>query len=162
MHSEKSQARSMLFYSRNCWQQNWVRFVLYIKSDCVYLWLQLWLKNRCKNTDYYYIFQKSLLLHLNNYQHNCNNTISSMSVAIIEWYLCKVKPITYWECPSVYRIMFYWSLYVTMFNGTRGYSIFTCGDIHMVEGTKPYPYLMRGYKIQPFLIRVATKSFLEV
>ncbi len=83
MHSEKSLARSMLFYNRNCRQQNWVQFVLYINSDCMYigdLWLQLWLKNCCKNTGYYSIFKLSLLLLLNNYQYNCNNTISSVSV----------------------------------------------------------------------------------
>ncbi len=44
------------------------------------LWLQLWLKNSCKNTGYYSIFQLLLLLLLNNYQYNCNNTISSASV----------------------------------------------------------------------------------
>ncbi len=85
LHLEKSLARSMLFYSRNCWQQTWVHFVLYINSDCMYigdLWLQLWLKNHCENTGYYFIFQLALLLLLNNYQYNCNNTISSMSVLI--------------------------------------------------------------------------------
>ncbi len=43
-HSEKSLDRSMLFYSRNWWQQNWAQLVLYINSDCVYIgdiWLQL-------------------------------------------------------------------------------------------------------------------------
>ncbi len=44
-------------------------------------WLQLWLINRCKKTTgYYSIFQLSLLLLLNNYQYNCNNTISSVSI----------------------------------------------------------------------------------
>ncbi len=47
------------------------------------LWLQLWLKNCCKNTGYYFIFQLSLLLLLNYYQYNCNNNISSVSVAHI-------------------------------------------------------------------------------
>ncbi len=78
VHSEKSLVRSMLFYSRNCWQQNWVQFVLYINSDCMYigdLWLQLWLKTYCKNIGSYSIFQLMLLLLLNNYQYNCNNTI---------------------------------------------------------------------------------------
>ncbi len=42
-------------------------------------WLQLWLKNCCKNAGYYFVFQLILLLLLNNYQYNCNNTISSMS-----------------------------------------------------------------------------------
>ncbi len=85
LHSEKSLARSMLFYSRNCRQQNWTQFVLYINSDCVYigdLWLQLWLKNCCKNTGYCSIFQLSLLLLLNKYQYKCNNTISSVSLLI--------------------------------------------------------------------------------
>ncbi len=83
VHSEKSLARSMLLYSRNCQQQNWVQFVLNINSDCMYigeLWLQLWLKNLCKNTRYYSIIQLSLLQLLNSYQYNCNNTISSVSV----------------------------------------------------------------------------------
>ncbi len=47
------------------------------------LWLQLWLKNRCKNTGYYSTFHLSLLLLLNNYQYNYNNTISSVS---LEWF----------------------------------------------------------------------------
>ncbi len=83
LHSEKSLIRSMLFYSRKCRQQNWAQFVLYINSDCMYisyLWLQLWLNNHCKNTGYYFIFQLSFLLLLNNYQYNCNNTISSVTV----------------------------------------------------------------------------------
>ncbi len=46
------------------------------------LWLQVWLKNCCKNTGYYSIFQLSLLLLLNNYQYNCNNTISSVSAPL--------------------------------------------------------------------------------
>ncbi len=46
------------------------------------LWLQLWLQNCCKNTEYYSIFQLSLLLLLNNYQYNCNNTISSVRVGL--------------------------------------------------------------------------------
>ncbi len=80
LHSEKSLARSMLFYSRNCRQQNWAQFVLYVNSDCMYigdLWLQLWLKNHCKNTGYYSIFQLLHLMLLNNvnYEYNCNNTI---------------------------------------------------------------------------------------
>ncbi len=45
-----------------------------------YFWLQLWLQNHCKNTAFYFMFQLSLLLLLNNYQYNCNNTISSVSV----------------------------------------------------------------------------------
>ncbi len=52
IHSEDSLARSMLFYSRNTQQQNWVQFVLYINSDCIYIgdrWLQLWLQNCYKN-----------------------------------------------------------------------------------------------------------------
>ncbi len=77
-HSEKSLAKSMLFYSRNCQQQNWAQFVLYINSDCMLL--QLWHKNRCKTTGYYFILQLSLLLFWNTYQYKCNNTISSMSV----------------------------------------------------------------------------------
>ncbi len=64
VHSEKSLARSMLFYSRNCQKQSWAQFVLYINSDCMYFWLQLWHKNHCKNTGYYSIFQLSLLLLL--------------------------------------------------------------------------------------------------
>ncbi len=83
LHSEKGLARSMLFYSRNCQQQNWALFILKINSDCMYIgnfWLQLWPNNHCKNTGYYSIFQLSLLLLLNNYQYNCNNTISSVSV----------------------------------------------------------------------------------
>ncbi len=78
MDSEKSLARSMLFYSRNCSQPNLMQFLLYINSDCMYigdLWLQLWLKNHCKNTGYCSIFHLSLLLLLNNYQYNCNNTV---------------------------------------------------------------------------------------
>ncbi len=47
------------------------------------VWMQLWLKNHCKNTEYYSIFQLLLLLFLNNYQHNCNNTISSVSVDLV-------------------------------------------------------------------------------
>ncbi len=50
------------------------------------LWLHLWLKNHCKNTRYYSIFQQSLLLLLNNYQYNCNNTISSVSAVEINQY----------------------------------------------------------------------------
>ncbi len=46
--------------------------------------MQLWLKNLCKNTGYYSIFQLSLLLLLNNYQYNCNNIISSVSVGNTE------------------------------------------------------------------------------
>ncbi len=43
--------------------------------------LQTWLKNHknSTNTGYYSIVQLSLLLLLNNYQYNCNNTISSLS-----------------------------------------------------------------------------------
>ncbi len=44
IHSEKSLARWMLFYSRNCQQQNWAQFVLYVNSDCMHIgdfWLQL-------------------------------------------------------------------------------------------------------------------------
>ncbi len=33
IHSEKSLARSMSFYSRNCWQLNLVQLVLFINSD---------------------------------------------------------------------------------------------------------------------------------
>ncbi len=47
IHSEKSFARLILFYSRNFWQQNWEQFVIYINSYCIYigdLCLQLWLK----------------------------------------------------------------------------------------------------------------------
>ncbi len=88
IHSEKSLARSMLFYSRNSEQQNWVQFVLYINNDCMYiadLWLQLWLKNHCKNIAYYSIIQLTILLLLNNYEYNCNNSISSVSVVM---YVC--------------------------------------------------------------------------
>ncbi len=81
-HSEKSLARSMLFYSRNVRKQNSVQFVLCINNDCMHIdnCLHLWLKNCCKNTEYYSIFHISLLLLLNNCQYNCNNTISSVSV----------------------------------------------------------------------------------
>ncbi len=41
------------------------------------------LRTSVKNTVYYYIFQLSLLLLLNNYSCNCNNTISSVSVTDI-------------------------------------------------------------------------------
>ncbi len=53
--------------------------LLYVLLSC---WLQLWLKNHCKNIRYYSIFQLSLLLLLNNYQYNCNNTISSANVMV--------------------------------------------------------------------------------
>ncbi len=90
-HLDKSLARPMLFYSRNCWQQNWVQFVLYIKQWLYIfgnLWLKLWLNNCCKNTGYYSIFQLSFLLLLNyyQYQNNCNNTISSVSAVVYIWY----------------------------------------------------------------------------
>ncbi len=55
---------------------------VYKQSVIGYLWLQLWLKNHCKNTGYYSIFQLLLLLLLNNYQYKCNNIISSVSVAV--------------------------------------------------------------------------------
>ncbi len=48
------------------------------------LWLQLWLKKCCKNTEYHSIFQLALLLLLNNYQYSCNNTISSVSVGVFQ------------------------------------------------------------------------------
>ncbi len=84
-HSEKSLARSMLFYSRNYQHQNWAQIVLYINSECISVWpicdryLQLWHKNHCTNTGYYSIFQLLLFVLLNNNQYNCNNTISSVS-----------------------------------------------------------------------------------
>ncbi len=49
---------------------------LYVIGD---LWLQLELKICCKNTGYYSIFELLLLLLFNNYQYNCNITISSES-----------------------------------------------------------------------------------
>ncbi len=58
---------------------------LYVLLFC---WLQWWLKNRCKNTGYYSIFQLLRLLLLNNYQYNCTNTISSASeddVHVFAW-----------------------------------------------------------------------------
>ncbi len=63
-----------------------------------YLWLQLWLKNHCKITRYYSIFQLSLSLLLNYYQYNCNKTISSVSVYVL-WVLnstagmCNIMPL---------------------------------------------------------------------
>ncbi len=84
IHSEKSQANQCYFTADvHFQQQNWAQFVMYINSDCKYigdLWLQLWLTNHCKNTGYYSIFPLLLLMLLNNYQYNCNNTISSVSV----------------------------------------------------------------------------------
>ncbi len=83
LYSEKSRARSILVYNRNCRHQNWVQFALYINSDWRSLVvLQLWIKNRCNNTGYYSIFQPSLSLLLNNSQYNRNNTIYSVSVHI--------------------------------------------------------------------------------
>ncbi len=32
LHSEKSLTRSMLFYSRNCWEQNWAQFCTVYKQ----------------------------------------------------------------------------------------------------------------------------------
>ncbi len=91
----------MLFYSRNCPQQNWAQFVLSINSDCMYIayfWLQLWPQNSCKNIGYYSIFQLSLLQLLNNFQYNCNNTISSVSVAVQYCIpLHKIKQLLAWE-----------------------------------------------------------------
>ncbi len=52
---------------------------LYVLLSC---WLKMLLKNHCKNTGYYSIFQLWIVLLLNKYQYNCNNTISSVSVAI--------------------------------------------------------------------------------
>ncbi len=43
--------------------------------------VELWLKNHYKNVGCYSIFQLLLLLLLNNYQYNGNNTISSVSAA---------------------------------------------------------------------------------
>ncbi len=54
VHLEKSLTRSMLCYSRICWQQIWAQFVLYLNSECTYmgeLWLQLWFKKHCKTQD---------------------------------------------------------------------------------------------------------------
>ncbi len=51
--------------------------------------------NRCTNTGFYSIFQRSLLLLLNNYQYNCNNTISSVSVVIL----------FLWWGPSVQKVL---------------------------------------------------------
>ncbi len=48
---------------------------VYIYTMIGDLWLQLWLKNHCKNTGYYSIFQLALLLLLNNYYYNCNTTL---------------------------------------------------------------------------------------
>ncbi len=61
--------RSMLFYSRNCQQQNWVQFVMHIDIDCMIHWRTLVAT----------VAYEPLLLLLNNYQYNCYNTISSVS-----------------------------------------------------------------------------------
>ncbi len=63
---------------------------LYVLLSC---WWQLWLKNHCKNTRYYSIFQLSLLLLFDNYQYNCNNIISSVSrlsfhLSVVRWASC--------------------------------------------------------------------------
>ncbi len=55
---------------------------MYISSDCMNCYLagcNCGLRTVVKQW-YYTIFQVSLLLLLNNYQYNCNNTISSVSV----------------------------------------------------------------------------------
>ncbi len=89
---------NVILQHQYCWQQYWAQFVLYINSYCMHIVnvsLKVWLKNHCKNTGYYSIFQLSLLLLLNNYQYNCNNTISSVSAQLL-WFLSKLILIWFW------------------------------------------------------------------
>ncbi len=52
-----------------CTEKKWLCLYCYLAGcNCGF-------KNRCKNTGYYFIFHLKLLLLLNNYQYNCNNTI---------------------------------------------------------------------------------------